>query len=275
MNYCAVKTAGDRLSKWDVYGIRTLFGVKPPQALTTPGGLCLDDPSGNNTNGVALQSFACHDPSVLGNQQWTYDVATRTIRQGGKCLDSYDSTHFYIDACYNDAPQQVIFDAAELRGFGDQCLVPSGNLAGTAGTQLTLNPCVSSLYDNPVAPFQAWTYDPATRELRDGSALCLQASGSNVVIEPCNGSLAGQRWTLTNGLIQSDLGTCAEEDLASQLLYMDSCSTVPAVQRFHFAGPIKMQDQCFQLLGPSANGTQIGLGACDSTRNDQTFDWYF
>jgi hypothetical protein len=274
MNYCS--NSGDRLSKWDVYGIRELFGVKPPLALATPGGLCLDVPSGNTTNGQVLQSFACHDPSVLGNQEWSYDLASKTIRQAGKCLDSYQSASLYIDTCYGDAFQQVFLSGMELRGFGDQCLVPVGNVTSTPGVELTLNPCVSSLYDNPIATFQSWTYDAPSRELQDGSGLCLQVSGSDLVVEPCSSTVTSQRWTLSGGQIESDVGGCVDQDPTTERMFLNSsCEAVEASERFHFAGWIKLNNQCLQLSGPSQNGTHIGLGACDSRRNDQMFDWYF
>jgi hypothetical protein len=168
----------------------------------------------------------------------------------------------------------------ELRGFGDLCLQGLEGAAFGSGLDLELKPCTSAKDDMPIPQRQQWTFDPVTREIRAANGLCMDveggtsAPGAAVQLSACHGG-ANQKWFLEGGRIRSQAGLCIGMRDADRHAMMVDCATFPSVESWHFAGPVRINGQCMQLAGASADGTTIERAACDTRRNDQQFDLHF
>jgi hypothetical protein len=182
----------------------------------TQSGLCLD------TKGTQVVLNTC---STAATQQWSQGPGNTVVQQGsGQCLNDPGSavsagTALTIAGCKTGDAAQVwplpaappppagpptgfIWSEKIQKDFQEICLDDSGNSTAT-GNKVVIWTCRGDVN-------QEWTLEP-DGTIRHEGTFCLDSSGGQAVLNPCNGS-SSQIWTplmaKNNELVQKSSGLC-------------------------------------------------------------------
>ena len=189
----------------------------PARTIRNAGGLCLDAHRPDMaTNGGRVQVWQCNGTP---QQRWEYDPNQRRIRNGaGLCLDAHapesstDGGRVQVWACGGQPNQQwQIISAAppragEIRTAVGLCLDVHAPEIATNGGRVQIWQC-------NLSPQQTWTNDPATRNFRVASGLCLTApaaaNGAPVNVWACNDEWNQQFVPYPDGSLRT-MGFCLD-----------------------------------------------------------------
>ncbi|MFI1169848.1 ricin-type beta-trefoil lectin domain protein [Streptomyces sp. NPDC020801] len=173
--------------------------------ITNSAGQCLDVTGNAVASGSPVGVYTCGSPPG-GNQTW---ISSPVI------------------AMSNDVPSELSDKAS------GQCLDVAGD-SHNAGTSVDIWPC-SAGPEN-----QSWVYNATSKQYTvyagQSYALCLDTSGSNVVVNTCSSTATTQQWTpqtsgASTGEITNSAGQCLDVSGGStsqgSLVVVDQCSSPP------------------------------------------------
>lgn len=226
-----------------VHSLATSFHAVAGPVHFGVAGRCLDDRSGQTSNGNPVQIYTCNGTA---SQAWSYlpdgnPGGAGTLRIFGKCLDvtgTASGSHTLLWTCDGRSGEQW-----ELAGSG-QLLNPAAGRC-LAGPTSGLNGTQASIVDCTGAPSQSWT-PPASQVPSGVSGKCLDdaknaATNGDPIQSSACGTSAEQKWTvMPDGTVRIH-GKCMEVSHLSTLdgatIELYTCSSTRAASQHWIPGP--------------------------------------